>query len=289
MSAAVLALVLLAPAATAPRREAVVVRTVENMYSGPALDKDVVSQAMLGQVVAVLETRDAFRRIETPDRYRGWIPSSALLSYTTPSARRYASKGPIVEVTNLIANLYRDASVTEYRPKIQAPMGARLEVSAPEKDGWYRVRLPNGDAAYIQSGDVRAGDAADKRERGSDAQLLATARRFLGVPYLWGGMTAHGLDCSGYVGLVYRLHGVEMLRDAYMQYDDPNMIKVERADLRAGDLVFFGNAKKPGHVGMYVGDGKFLSATIYQTPTVHEDSLDEPYWSSEFVGGRRPR
>jgi cell wall-associated NlpC family hydrolase len=288
MSAALLALVLLAPA-TAPRREAVVIRTVENMYSGPALDEDVVSQATLGQVVTVLETSAAFRRIETPDRYRGWIPSSALLSYTAPSARRYASKGPVLEVTNLMANLYRDQSVTSHRPKIQAPLGTRLEVSGDAKDGWYRVRLPNGDTAYIQSGDVKTGDAADKKERGSDAQLLTTARRFLGVPYLWGGMTAHGLDCSGYVGLVYRLHGVEMLRDAYMQYDDPNMVKVERADLRPGDLVFFGNAKKPGHVGLYTGEGRFLSATIYQTPTVQESSLDEPYWNSEFVGGRRPR
>jgi cell wall-associated NlpC family hydrolase len=288
MSAALLALVLLAPA-TAPRREAVVVRTVENMYSGPALDKDVVSQATLGQVVTVLEASEAFRRIETPDRYRGWIPAAALLSYTAPSARRYASKGPILEVTNLMANLYRDPDVTSFRPKIQAPLGTRLEASGDAKDGWYRVRLPNSDTAYIQSGDVRPGDAADKRERGSDAQLLGTARRFLGVPYLWGGMTVHGLDCSGYVGLVYRMHGVELPRDAYMQYDDPNMVKVERADLRPGDLVFFGNPKKPGHVGLYIGDGRFLSSTIHQTPIVQESGLDEPYWSSEFVGARRPR
>jgi cell wall-associated NlpC family hydrolase len=74
-----------------------------------------------------------------------------------------------------------------------------------------------------------------------------------------------------------------------MQYDDPNMIKVERADLRPGDLLYFGNAKKPTHVGLYIGDGKFLSATTYQSPNVHEDNLDEPYWSSEYVGGRRPR
>jgi cell wall-associated NlpC family hydrolase len=288
MSAALLALVLLAPA-IAPRREAVVIRTVENMYSGPALNEDVVSQATLGQVVTVLETSEAFRRIETPDRYRGWIPSSALLSYTAPSARRYASKGPIVEIVNLMANLYRDPDVTSFRPKIQAPLGARLEMTADENDGWYRVRLPNGEAAYVQAGDVRPGDATDKRERASAAELIATARRFLGVPYLWGGMTAHGLDCSGYVDLVYRLHGVDLLRDSHLQWDDPNLVSVERADLRPGDLVYFGSRKKPTHVGLYTGDGRFLSSTTHQTPIVQESGLDEPYWTSVYMGARRPR
>jgi gamma-D-glutamyl-L-lysine dipeptidyl-peptidase len=287
MTSALLALVLLAPAFPA-RREAVVVRTVENMYSAPALDKDVVSQATLGQVVAVLEAKGGFRRIETPDRYRGWIPSGALLPYVSPSAPRYASKGPVVEVVNLMANLYREPSVTAARPKIQAPMGARLEAVGPPKDGWHRVRLPGGDAAFVQAGDVRAGDASDKRERGSDADLLTTARRFLGVPYLWGGMTGHGLDCSGYVSLVYRLHGVDLLRDADLQHDDPALEKVERADLRPGDLVFFGK-KRVTHVGLYVGGDRFLSATTYQTPVVQESGLDEPYWASVYIGARRPR
>ncbi len=287
MTSALLALVLLAPASP-PKREAVVVRTVENMYSAPALDEDVVSQATLGQVVVVLQTKGAFRLIETPDRYRGWIPSGALLPYPSAGAPRYASKGGVVEVVNLMANLYREASVTSARPKIQAPMGARLEVAGPAKEGWHRVRLPGGDAAYVQAGDVRVSDASDKKERGSDADLLNTARRFLGVPYLWGGMTVRGLDCSGYVSLVYRLHGVDLLRDADLQYDDPALEKVERAFLRPGDLVFFGK-KKVTHVGLFVGGESFLSATTYQTPIVQESGLDEPYWTSLYIGARRPR
>jgi gamma-D-glutamyl-L-lysine dipeptidyl-peptidase len=287
MTTALLALLLLAPASPA-RREAVVIRTLENMYSGPGLDKDVVSQATLGQVVAVLETKGAFRRIETPDRYRGWIPTGALVLYPTASAPRYASKGAVLDVVNLMANLYREPSVTSARPKIQAPMGARLEAVGPPKEGWHRVRLPSGEAAFVQTGDVRAGDASDKRERGSDADLLTTARRFLGVPYLWGGMTVHGLDCSGYVSLVYRLHGVDLLRDADLQYDDPSLEKVERTELRPGDLVFFGK-KKVTHVGLYVGGERFLSATTHQTPVVQESGLDEPYWASVYIGARRPR
>jgi uncharacterized protein YgiM (DUF1202 family) len=66
-----------------PLREVVVIRTVENMYSGPSLDKDVVSQAYLGQNVKVLESKGAFAQIETPDAYPGWVPLGALRRYST--------------------------------------------------------------------------------------------------------------------------------------------------------------------------------------------------------------
>src|SRR5713101_6043528 len=98
------ALALTASAAEAPAREAVVVSAVENMYSAPQADKDVVSQALLGQVVAVLESRDGFARVETPDRYRGWMLAGAFFEYADPKAPRYATGGPVAEVTALMAN-----------------------------------------------------------------------------------------------------------------------------------------------------------------------------------------
>lgn len=290
MAAALVALALLAPAAapSGARREAVVVRTVENMYSAPALDKEVVSQATLGQVVAVLELRGAFRHIETPDRYHGWIPAGAVQVYASPAAPRYAARGTVAEVVSLMANVYRETSVTSARPKIQAPFGARLEVtSGSTKEGWHRVRLPSGEAGYVQAGDVRLVDAAETRLRGSEPEVVATARRFLGAPYLWGGMTVHGVDCSGLMSVVFRTNGVELLRDADLQFDDPKLQKVERGDLRAGDLVFFGR-KKPTHVGLYEGEGRFLSATTHVTPAVREDALDDAYWSAIYLGARRP-
>ncbi len=272
-------------------RQAVVLGAVENMYSAPDPDKDVVSQALLGQVVGVLETRDGFARIETPDHYTGWVPARAVFEYADGTAARYAAKGTVAEVTSLMANLYRAPDVTTARPKAQAPLGARLEVTRPAEDPqkrWLTVRLPGGEPAYVQSGDVRVVDAEAARTRGSEADLVATARRFAGVPYLWGGMSAHGVDCSGLTSRVYAAHGVELRRDADMQFDDPRARPVERADLRPGDLVFFGQ-KKITHVGMYVGDGRFINATTHTRPDVHEESLDDPYWVALYRGARRPQ
>jgi len=286
-----LLLLLTLAAAAARRPEAVVVRTVENMYSAPSADKDVVSQATLGQVVTALERKAGFVKIETPDTYQGWLPAAALLEYPGPRALRYAAKGEVLEVVSLMAHIYRDPSATSARPKARAPMGARLEIAgAPVSERWLRVRLPNGDSGFIQAGDVKRVDAAASRPRGSEADLVSTARRFLGVPYLWGGMTAQGLDCSGLTSLVYRVNGIDVRRDADMQFADPRLEPVEKGELRPGDLVFFGKKRDEiTHVGMFVGAGRFISATVHDAPVVQESGLDEPYWAELYKGARRPR
>jgi hypothetical protein len=285
----------LAPAGPAPSaapvREAVVVVTVENMYSTPNDAADVVSQATLGQTVGVLETWGAFVRVRTPDDYEGWLPASAAVPYAGPEARRYARSGRVVEVTSLMANVYREPDVTTARPLVQAPLATRLEVSGDgPSERWLAVRLPGGGAGFVQRGDVLAVEPKEPARRGAPDDLVATARRFLGVPYLWGGMTAHGLDCSGFVSQVYRANGVVIPRDADLQFEDEDAVPVERGALRAGDLVFFGrDAMHISHVGMSLGGARFINATTYQTPTVREDSLDDPHWSSIFQGARRPR
>ncbi len=293
MIAALLLAAGLGPSDPAPAtaREAVVVVAVENMYSAADETVDVVSQATLGQLVEVLETSGPFVRVRTPDRYLGWLLNTAIREYEDPAAPRYARTGPVVEVASLMANVYREPSVTKARPRVQAPLATRLEVAgeAP-REGWIAVRLPKGDVAYIQTGDVTAVDVSGPRPRGSGDAIVATARRFLGVPYLWGGMSAHGIDCSGLASRAYHANGIAIPRDADLQFEDPAASKVERADLQAGDLVFFGSAPdRISHVGLYVADGRFIDATTYETPVVREDRLDDPHWSSIYQGARRPR
>jgi cell wall-associated NlpC family hydrolase len=271
-------------------REAVVVVAVENLYSGPSEARDVVSQATLGQTVGVLEAWGAFVRVRTPDAYEGWLPAAAALPYPDATAPRYARSGRVVEVTSLMANVYREPDVTSARPLVQAPLASRLEVAAEGPDErWLHLRLPSGAAGFVQRGDVRPVDPTAPPRRGAPEDLVATARRFMGVPYLWGGMTAHGIDCSGFVSLVYRANGLTLPRDADLQFEDPNAAPVERAALRPGDLVFFGpDAEQITHVGLSLGGTRFLNATTHETPIVREDSLDDPRWSAIYRGARRP-
>jgi hypothetical protein len=288
-SALLLAAGLLA-ASPAPA-EAVVVSAVENMYAAADESVEVVSQATLGQVVEVLDRSGTFARVRTPDRYEGWLRRDALAEYGDAGAPRYARAGRVVEVTSLVAYVYREPDVTSVRPRTWAPLATRLEAAGDGPgERWLAVRLPSGGTGWVQRGDVKPVDPDAPRRRGSPEEVLATARRFLGVPYLWGGMTAHGIDCSGLVSRVYHANGVELPRDAVLQFRAPGAEPVERAALQPGDLVFFGG--DPGditHVGLYLGDGRFINATTHETPAVREDRLDDPHWSPLYQGGRRPR
>jgi cell wall-associated NlpC family hydrolase len=275
----------------------VVVASVENLYSAPDAAKDVVTQAFLGQAVKVLDTRDGFFRIETPDRYTGWVPSDALFVYPAAETPRYAAHGRVAEVTSLMANVYRDPSVTTARPRAEAPLGARLEVVegptavSPEQAArWLAVRLPDGGRGFVQKGDVRLVDAGAPVPRGSGEAVVQTARRFLGVPYLWGGLSPRGVDCSGLASRAWAVNGVQLLRDTDLQFDDPRLQPVLQADLRAGDLLYFGaKDRKVSHMGIYVADGVFIHATTHLTPAVQESRLDDPHWAALYRGARRPR
>ena len=116
------------------------------------------------------------------------------------------------------------------------------------------------------------------------ARMLNIAMRFGGVPYVWGGETPAGFDCSGFVQYVFRQIGVNLPRTADVQYELGR--KVLQSELQPGDLVFF-ETYEPGasHDGIYVGEGKFIAANSGTGVAVV--SLADPYWSSRYLGARR--
>jgi hypothetical protein len=115
-------------------------------------------------------------------------------------------------------------------------------------------------------------------------RLLNIAMRFGGVPYVWGGETPAGFDCSGFVQYVFRQIGINLPRTADVQYELGR--KVMQSDLQPGDLVFF-ETYEPGasHDGIYVGDGMFIAANSGTGVAVV--SLADPYWSTRYLGARR--
>jgi cell wall-associated NlpC family hydrolase len=274
LSVAVLALF----AAAVPN--AVVQQPVTNMYSRPSEDADVVSQAIFGANVAVLEQKDGWAHIRTADEYLGWTPLKGLVV-----GQAYASKGKAVEVQSLFAHIYRDASVTKHAPLITVPFESHLEVLREPKDDarWLQVRLPDDRSAWVQAGDV---SAAPKKM--TVPEMLEFSKRFLGLPYTWGGTSSYGYDCSGFSQMLGRRRGLNMPRDAQPQADWSGVIAVDRKDLQPGDLLYFGSSdKKITHTGIYLGNGKFINATTYQTPMVRIDDLNEPHWTNILVACRR--
>jgi cell wall-associated NlpC family hydrolase len=264
----------------------VVTANVANLYRDPSESVELVSQAILGTELSIGEGQDGWFHIQTPDGYTGWIKASQFRNYA-PGETPYASANRVVEIDSLLAFLYHVPRASTRAPALQVTIGTRLEVT-DEGDGWLKVVMPDGCARWVQKGDLLAPMAADRRSRGSVEAVIATARRFLGLPYLWGGTTPLGIDCSAFVQLAYRLHGVELLRDSHIQFTQPDLKVVDRQDLEAGDLVFFGR-QEISHVGLCTGGGSFIHATPYRQPVVQISSLDEQHWVTLYRGARRPR
>src|SRR5437773_3109529 len=130
---------------------AVVLQPVANMYSRPSMDADVVSQAIYGANVAIVEEKDGWVHIRTSDDYLGWTPLAALLP-----GKPYAASGRVAEVQSLFAHIYREASVTRHAPLITVPFESRLEVVGDPKESgpWLQVRLSDVHAGWVQAGDV---------------------------------------------------------------------------------------------------------------------------------------
>jgi hypothetical protein len=273
---------------------AVVIHSVENMFSGPTDGVDVVSQALLGDNVKVLKREknpagEDWVRIETPDTYPGWVLASSL-RFLKPGDRPYASAGKVFVVSGLLANTYREPDVTAHKPVQTAPISVLLEVVGEKGERWLEVVLPDGVRAWIQKGDGDVREAPWVWPRRPFSDMVALAKRFLGVPYLWGGTSPLGLDCSGFVQLVYRMNGIPILRDADIQMLKSGLGEVSKGSEQAGDLVFFGSAiDKIGHVGMMIDTEYFINATTYQTPCVRIDRLKEERWQKIYQAARRPK
>jgi len=122
-------------------------------------------------------------------------------------------------------------------------------------------------------------------ERGLRASLVESARGYLGVPYLFGGTTDRGFDCSGLTGAVYRLNGLRLPRSSQAQFDAGSPVDLDSA--RPGDLLFFatGGGGRISHVGLYVGEGAFIHAPR-PGQGIRQDGLSDRYFQKAFVGVR---
>lgn len=265
---------------------------VANMYSHASDKSDVVSQAIYGSNVRLLVAQGEWSRIQTTDRYKGWVPSRQLRIILTGDG--YGSSGPTVQVENLFANIYEEPDITKHKPVITVPFETKLEVAPedtsgakkaqkPAPEGWLQVRLPVMRTAWIQSGDV----VSDPKTL-SIPESIDLAKKFLGIPYLWGGRSSFGFDCSGFTQMLVRARGINMPRDADQQAAWSGVVAIDRKDLQPGDLLFFGSSPKEiTHTGMYIGDGQFIHDTTNGHPVVQISRLDDEPWTKFLVACRR--
>ena len=182
-----------------------------------------------------------------------------------------------VQITTSALNV-RSGPGTEYEKVGQLGMGTVAEAVAT-LDGWYQLESGYISAEYAQE--------IDPSQMGQGQAIADFALQFVGYPYVYGGSSPSGFDCSGFTSYVYKQFSYSINRTASNQLD--NGYAVDRANLQPGDLVMFcqyGSTKRASHVGLYIGNNQYVHASTPGTGVIISD-MDDPYISSGFVGARR--
>lgn len=228
-----------------------------------------VTQSLLGWPALVMGVEGDWLHIQSYDGSPGWVRADHFTLADRPkngaAIQIMQPAVPLLEGTNQVATLY---------------LGSRLLLLEADPK-FYQVALPGGRKGLIAKSEA----VILKNSRTCSGQaILQIAKQFTGVPYLWGGMSVQGIDCSGLTYISYFSQGYQLPRDAQDQFKVG--LPVAKENLIAGDLVFFSTIDPgPSHVGIYLGDGFFLNARTREGVTV--TSFEDDFFATRYLGARR--
>jgi len=242
--------------------------SVINLRSQPDHAAEMVSQALMGTPLKVLESLNGWYHVQTPDLYLGWMEGNGLVSFTSDELDRWKKSNRFV--FNRINGKALDTPNRKGMAVTDLVLGDLFEVEAEVK-GFLKIRLPDKRTGFVKKSECLSWQEWTTRKPDVHA-MISIARQMLGTPYLWGGTSSKGVDCSGFTKNSYYSQGIILARDASQQVrygEHPDFNKLET--LQPGDLLFFGrNAQRVTHVGLYMGNGKF----IHSSGLVRINSLD---------------
>ncbi len=272
---------------------AVVNVPVTGVYRSPDETSEMVTQALFNQHLRILQESRDWIRVSVPDQlrdwqeYRGWVPASQV----TPVEKKLPDKGSWVVVshpgTQFYYGLSRDSiSHRVYFGTTLQYLGYREDTRRKYRGGpvyWLHCRTFDNQEGWIfyHHAQIRRGQPFEPSGNGD--QLAGTASLFAGSPYLWGGMTSGGIDCSGLTYMVYRFWGFPIPRDADEQFLMGRSVGFSQ--LKPGDLLFFGRGSGVNHVGIYSGGGWMIHAG--RTSGVVSESIHSQGLMRDFIGARR--
>lgn len=244
------------------------------------------TQVAYGQEVSILDTQGDWVEVAVPNQpspkndagYPGWIPR-AQLSDAAPTGQ-----DGIAVISDATSWLYDDNSLSSKFMEISYDTVLPV-ISA--NDAAVEVATPSAGTKWISNDSAELYKSETDIEPPSGDELVADAKLFLDLPYLWAGTSGFGFDCSGLTYSLYQAHGITIPRDADVQQTSGTA--VDLAEVQPGDLLFYGR-DRVHHVGMYLGDGNMIDARTNsdtEEQTVEIVPVAEHPYVDEFAGAAR--
>ncbi len=243
--------------------------------TGPSTDTGIISHFAKGETVNVSGVDGAWYKTRVGGD-TGYVHSD----YVDFSAEQVSA-----QIGKVIGSHVRFRAGAGTHTQILGEFAYGTQVAVLHREGdWYRIRY-NGTVGYIHADYLRIDDGSTPTV--GALALIETAKRYLGVPYVYGGSSpSTGFDCSGFVQYVFRQHGISLNRTAAQQHQYDG-VAVSRANLLPGDLLFFSNSGgSVDHVGMYIGDNQMIHASSGAKKVIISN-ITSSYYVTNYVGAKR--
>lgn len=226
------------------------------MFSAPGWENTVEDEVLYGMVVNILEeVATGWYHIRTHYRYEGIVSAEGLILDQEKVCLWESLPKKVVRNKNFCDVLSR--------PKVQGwhleqlPRGCLVSPAGEAENGWQKVRLADGREGYVMASILDTYHTSPCAQNEDDLRkaLCDAAMLYSGTHYRWGGKSPMGIDCSGLCSMAYMLCGILIYRDAKIVEGFP-LHEIPLENIKPGDLLFF-----PGHVAMYLGDGRYCHST----------------------------
>ena len=242
--------------------KALVTISVANIRSQPKHSAELATQALMGTPLNVLKEDDGWFLVQTPDQYLAWVDRAAIQLLSEDQLEAWF-RAPKLVFTDLVGYVWKTADGKEMVSDLVAGDIMTIE---NESSSHYFISLPDTRKGWVSKSQSQLWESWIASRNTSPESLISTAKSMIGTPYLWGGTSIKGMDCSGFTKTIYYLNGQIIPRDASQQINEGELIDADKnwEKLQVGDLLFFGEKateekkERVVHVGMWIGNGEFI-------------------------------
>ncbi|MGD8427499.1 MAG: NlpC/P60 family protein [Balneolaceae bacterium] len=253
----------------------IVNNSVANVRSKPAHAAQLATQATLGMPLKVLKKQGEWYLVQTPDDYISWVDAGGFQLMDRKKYDAWVSGPKVIYLETFGASLQEPSAEAQKVSDLVAGSVLALDKTV---GSYFKVRYPDGRTAYIPRSESMPFDQWQASVKLTRGNLVETAKTMMGAPYLWGGTSTKGVDCSGFTKTIYFMNGRIIPRDASQQVFAGKPIDTSDGfgNLQPGDLLFFGTPATDStnqhvvHVGMWIGNNEF----IHSSGRVHISSVD---------------
>ena len=251
---------------------AVVNVSVANLRVNPKHSAELATQVILGTPVKVLKNNGGWYLVQTPDKYIAWTNGGSLTLMDQNQLSEWRNRPKIIYLVT-----YGFSTIEAGTQRVSDLVSGNILVLDHETETHFAITYPDGRRAVVNKNEGKILKNWYGQINISDSSVSNTAKDLMGIPYLWGGTSTKGLDCSGFTKTIYFLHGLILPRDASQQVHIGKLVDENKdfSKLQIGDLLFFGRknndlSEKIIHVGMWLGNNQFIHAS----GDVHISSMD---------------